>query len=404
MLSDPAARMFRLLGSHAGPDISVAAAASLAAVSLKSAQTELRELASAALVDEPAPGRFTLHDLLRAYAATLSEEKERRTAVKRALDYYLHTASAAVVLAYPGGHQITLGSPGPGKAPERFSGRSDALAWLQAEQRVLVAACATAADTGLEHAWQLPAVLSDYLARKGHYADWARSQQTALDAARHAGDDAAQALALRGLGEALAQIGSRQDARRHLQDALQLYGKLSDRAGQARCQASMGRLCEWQGEHIRSLHHARHALRLYREVGDVAGQAAVLNGVGWEYAFLGHDERALSHCNKALELHLETGNRFGQAITFDSLGYCHHQAGRHSRAVAFYQQALDAYADIDDPYYRAHTLIRLAETHLATGNPHAAYDTWQQAAQILDDLHHPDAKAVRALLHTRIAG
>jgi DNA-binding SARP family transcriptional activator/Tfp pilus assembly protein PilF len=404
LLSDPAARMFRLLGSHAGPDISVAAAASLAAVSLKSAQTELRELASAALVDEPAPGRFTLHDLLRAYAATLSEEKERRTAVKRALDYYLHTASAAVVLAYPGGHQITLGSPGPGKAPERFSGRSDALAWLQAEQRVLVAACATAADTGLEHAWQLPAVLSDYLARKGHYADWARSQQTALDAARHAGDDAAQALALRGLGEALAQIGSRQDARRHLQDALQLYGKLSDRAGQARCQASMGRLCEWQGEHIRSLHHARHALRLYREVGDVAGQAAVLNGVGWEYAFLGHDERALSHCNKALELHLETGNRFGQAITFDSLGYCHHQAGRHSRAVAFYQQALDAYADIDDPYYRAHTLIRLAETHLATGNPHAAYDTWQQAAQILDDLHHPDAKAVRALLHTRIAG
>jgi tetratricopeptide (TPR) repeat protein len=402
LLSEPAACMFRLLGSHPGPDISVAAAASLAAVSMKSAQTTLRELASATMVDEPTLGRFTLHDLLRAYAATVGEENERRVAVRRALDYYLHSASAAVALAYPGAHQITIGLPGPDKAPEQFADRGDALAWLQAEQRVLVAACATAADSGLEHAWQLPAVLSEYLARRGHYADWARSQQTALDAARQGGDDAAQALALRSLGEALAQLGSPKDARSHLEDALQLYGRLSDRAGQARCQCSMGRLCESEGDHERALYHARHALRLYRATGDLAGQAIALNGIGWDYALLGNNERALSNCNKALELQRETGNRFGEAITLDSLGYCYHRAGRLTRAVAFYQQALDAYADIDDRYYRAHTLIRLGETHEASGNPHAAHDNWQEAAQVLDDIHHPDAKAVRARLHTTI--
>jgi len=402
LLSEPAARMFRLLGSHPGPDISVPAAASLAAVPVKSAQTALRELVTATLVDEPAPGRFTLHDLLRAYAATLSEENEHHAAVRRVLDYYLQTASAAVALAYPGAHQIAMGPPGPDATPERFSGRGDALAWLVAEQCVLVAACATAADSGLEHAWQLPAALSEYLARRGHYADWARSQRTAVDAARQAGDDAAQALALRGLGEAFAQLGSPEDARSHLEDALQLYGRLSDRAGQAKCECGMGRLCESQGDHERALYHARNALRLYRATGDLAGQAVALNGIGWDYALLGHNDRALSHCNKALELHRETGDRFGEAITLDSLGYCQHRAGRHSRAVAFYEQALDAYADVDDRYYRAHTLIRLGETHQASGNPHAAHDNWQQAVQILDNLHHPDAKAVWARLH--IAG
>jgi DNA-binding SARP family transcriptional activator/tetratricopeptide (TPR) repeat protein len=407
LLSEPAERMFRLLGAHSGPDISAAAAASLAAVSTRSSHTVLAELVRASLVQEQAPGRFTLHDLVRAYAAGLGDQAESRAAIRRALDYYLRVTDAAVDLVYPAAGQDTAPAPGQDTAPaagqhtpaERFADPDQALDWLQAEHQVLLAACTAAADGGFDdHALQLPAVLGRYLARREHYLDWARSQRQALAAARRLGDDAAGARAHRSLGDALIQLGSWEEARRQLLDALTLYRSLGDRAGQASCQCGLGRLCESQGDHARALRHARHALRLYRAVGDVAGQAAALNGIGWDNALLGNNQRALSYCERALELHRATGDRFGEAATLDSLGYCHHQAGRHSQAVTFYQHALDTYADVGERYYRAHTLIRLGETRQASGNPRAARDNWQQAAQILDDLHHPDAESVRARL------
>lgn len=403
LMSEPAARMFRLLGVHTGPDISVAAAASLAVVSAQSAGAALSELLRAGLVQEQAPGRFTMHDLLRAYTADLGNETERHEGRRRALDHYLHTARTAVGLVYPAARQITVAPPGPDAAPERLTGSGPALAWLQAEHQVLLAATAAAADFGFDdHAWQLAAVLREYLARRGHYIDWTKSQQVALAAARRLGDDAAQALALRSAGEALIQLGSWQDARSHLLDSLTMYGNLRDDAGQASCHCSMAQLSGSQGDHARALYHAQHALRLYRAAGDLAGQASALNGVGWDYALLGNNQRALRYCNKALELHRGAGNRFGEAMTLDSLGFCYHQAGRHGEAIMFYQQALGAYADIDDRYCRANTLIRLGETHQASGNLQAAHDNWQQAAKILDDLHHHDAEAVRARLQDAI--
>jgi DNA-binding SARP family transcriptional activator/tetratricopeptide (TPR) repeat protein len=403
LLHKPAATMFRLLGAHPGPDISVAAAASLAAVSAPSARTTLAELVRANLLQEQSPGRFTLHDLLRVYAGGLCEENERRSAARRVLDYYLHTARAAVGLAYPVARQISIAPPGPATAPDRLADANQAVAWLQAEHQVLLAAAGAAANSGLYvHAWQLPAVLQEYLARRGHYLDWAQAQQTALAAADHLDDRAAQACAHCGLGEALIQLGSLAEARDHLHNALDLYRKLGDQAGQAACQCGTARICEARGDHSRALYHARRALRLYRAAGDQARKAAALNGVGWYYALLGDNQRALSYCRLALEQQRETGNRLGEAATLESLGYCHHQAGRHSQAVTFYQQALSAYTVADDRYFRAHTLIRLGETYRASGNPQATRKAWQQALAIFDDLHHHDAGPIRAKLQDMI--
>jgi len=68
-LSAESAQMLRLLAVHPGPDISVPVAASMAGVPAPRAQELLRELEQASLAAEHEPGRFTVHDLLRAYAA-----------------------------------------------------------------------------------------------------------------------------------------------------------------------------------------------------------------------------------------------------------------------------------------------------------------------------------------------
>jgi DNA-binding SARP family transcriptional activator/tetratricopeptide (TPR) repeat protein len=396
LLSDPAARMFRLLGTHPGPDISAAAAASLAAIPEAPARSALSELARASLAYEQAPDRFTLHDLLRAYAAELADDGERHSSLQRVLDFYLHTAHAAVSLAYPAARQISLRPPEPGAEPERLASPGQALAWLRAEHRVLLALATAAGRDGFDaHAWQLPAVLQEYLARHGHYRDWAATQREALAAAARLGDEAARADAHRSLADALIQLGSWADARHHLRESLSLYRSLGGHAGLAGYYCSMDRLSDALGDHTAALQHARRALRIYRMAGDQAGQATALNGVGWYHALMGNTQKALSHCNQALAMHRAAGNRFGEATTLDSLGYCHHQAGRYDQAASFYRQALVAYAD--DHYYRAHTLTRLGDTYRAAGDVRAARDCWLQAAGMFADLHQ-DLGPVQARL------
>jgi DNA-binding SARP family transcriptional activator len=75
-LASAPARMFRLVGVHPGPDITVPAAASLAGIQPALAARLLRELTRANLVAEHTPGRFACHDLLRAYATELSAALE----------------------------------------------------------------------------------------------------------------------------------------------------------------------------------------------------------------------------------------------------------------------------------------------------------------------------------------
>jgi DNA-binding SARP family transcriptional activator len=70
-LSAEAARLFGLLGTHPGPAVGAPVAASLAGVPVHRVRPLLAELVQAHLVTEHVPGRYTVHDLLRAYAAEL---------------------------------------------------------------------------------------------------------------------------------------------------------------------------------------------------------------------------------------------------------------------------------------------------------------------------------------------
>lgn len=92
-LSPPAARLFRLLGLHPGPDLTRDAAAALLGTPPSAVIPLLRELTRRHLLTEHVPSRYTLHDLLRAYAAELvrswEPESEQHAARQRLYDYYL---------------------------------------------------------------------------------------------------------------------------------------------------------------------------------------------------------------------------------------------------------------------------------------------------------------------------
>jgi hypothetical protein len=153
-LTPQAARVFRLLGLHPGPDIGVPAAASLAGLTISAVRPVLAELARASLLSENVPGRYNFHDLLRAYATDVTHridvDQQRHAAIHRILDHYLHTAHSADRVLCPAADRITLTTPQPGVTPEHPADHRQALDWFTAEYSVLLAAVDKAATTGFE--------------------------------------------------------------------------------------------------------------------------------------------------------------------------------------------------------------------------------------------------------------
>jgi DNA-binding SARP family transcriptional activator/tetratricopeptide (TPR) repeat protein len=402
-LSEPAARMFRLLGMHPGPDISAPAAASLAATPVPPARRALAELGRAHLVAEPGPGRFGFHDLLRAYAGELAasdgDPAGRRAAIHRMLDHYLVTANAAYPLLYPARDPLVLGPAQPGTTPEPMTSRAQARAWFAAEHQVLLAVVALAAAEGFDsHAWQLPAALSEFLDREGHWPDLAATQQSALASACRLGDRLGQAHAHHGLALACLRFGCYDDGRAHLKQAIEAFRQLGDRAQQARSRIFLGNALGEQGHHAAARRQTSCALRLYSGLGHRAGQAHALTNLGWHAAAAGDYPAALSCCQRALELHRELGNALGEAHTWDYLGYVRDHLGEHDDAIACYRRALGLLGQVGDRSEQGAVLTRLGDAHRALGDRPAARDAWQQALAVLDDLHHPHAVRVSSRL------
>ena len=403
-LSPEAARMFRLLGIHPGPDISGPAAASLAGCDLARVRRDLRELIRAHLITERLPGRYAFHDLLRAYAAEQARdagrEPERDAAIGRVLDHYLQAAAHGAQLVNPSHEPVVLAAPGPDAAPERAAGQRQALAWFEAEHQVLLAAVTLAAESGFDvHAWQLPWALVPFLQSRGHWQEWAATQRTALSAATRLGDTAAQAVCSRLLAVACSDLGDYDEGSRLFTASRALYQQLGNRLGEAKVEFNLGTLAEGQGRYADVLKHAENALHLYQAIGDKASEAAALNTVGWTHSLLGDFEQARAVCRQALALCTEVGHHWLEGYVWDSLGYAEHHLGHLGEAAACYQRALSMHREAGDRPPEAESLTHLGETWQAAGQVAQAQEAWLQALAIFDDLQNRDAAdKVRALL------
>lgn len=174
-LAPDVARLFRLLGLHLGPDFGLRTAASLADVPPSRARQLLAQLVRAHLVDQYSPGRFRLHDLVRAYAAELVDESadrtERSAAERRMLDFLLHTRLSAAVVLNP--HRDPQYPPPPlaGAAYVPVADTDEAFRWYNDELATLLAAARHAANGPLVScAWQIPWCMTSFLNRRGRWA------------------------------------------------------------------------------------------------------------------------------------------------------------------------------------------------------------------------------------------
>ncbi|MFD0309886.1 BTAD domain-containing putative transcriptional regulator [Streptomyces sp. NPDC127119] len=403
-LSEQAARLFRLLGLHPGPDIGTVAVASLAGVPLGRARTLLAELTGSHLLVSPSGDRYELHDLLRAYAGELALSRDlpadRLAALHRMLDHYLHSAYQASLYVSPyRDDPITLVAPLPPVTGEHFADHDEALSWFLREHPVLLAVQQEAAHGQFDtHVWQLAWALQPYFDRAGHWHDSAAAHERALEAARREGSAHGKAVSHGCLAYAYMRLSRYEDVATHMRQALDLYEALGDVLGQAHVHRTLSWLKDEQGQYEEGLGHARKALESFEAAGHRTGRARALNAVGWFCSRLGRHQEALSHCAVALDLLEEAGDRFDQADTLDSLGHIHLDLKQYEQAAESYERALTIYREIGDLYNEADTLSSLGDVLLATGDRGAAGAAWGRAAALLEELGHRQAAQVRARL------
>ncbi|OKI16293.1 transcriptional regulator, SARP family protein [Saccharothrix sp. CB00851] len=378
--------VFALLGIAPGPDTTSPATAALIGLPDGPARRALAALEEASLVERRPGGRYAMHDLVRAYAATTAHDLPddlRETALTRVVDFYLHTAHAADRLLNPHRPLAPLDPPVPRVQPHPLPDAAAALAWLQAEHATLLATQRTAATLGRHHAvWQLAWNLHTFHDRRGHRHDALTVWQAALDVAEHLPDPATRSRAHRHLGYACAQLGLHEQATGHLERALALAAHHHDPDEQALTHQALALAWERAGDDRRALDHARHALDLHRTLDQPAWEAIALNLVGWYTARLGEFDTAHDHCHAALTLHRHHHNPEGEANTLDSLGYIAHHTGDHRHALDYYQQALTLYRTLGHTYQVAETLDDMGHPNAALDHHEQARAAWREALEL----------------------
>jgi DNA-binding SARP family transcriptional activator/tetratricopeptide (TPR) repeat protein len=443
-LSQHAQRMFRLLGLHPGPAIDLSAAASLSDLDLAQADNVLTELVDAHLLQEPAAGRYRLHDLLKDYAFRLAKttesNEETRSALERLLEYYLHASVKAshAVEAFRSATDYALGPPPP-HVPHEYTVET-ATRWYEAERQNLMATIRYAAENEWHsYAWRLTRACWRFLYRNGYNNDCIAACQLVLQSARRAGDPVAEGLAHNYLAAAHHHLGHLNQALDHIDQAISIRSRLDDQIIWSTSLENRGILLLHYGRYSEATESFRAAMHIRIDakapptlIGDSyinMGNVSVLRGdyetaqnyydqylviatesnadalLGAAYAHLGglalrrrQYAYAVELLERAAELRQLRAATDPDALVEQvcDLGSAYRGNGQRREALLSHRQALELAEDSGVLYGECDVRIELGVTLHVTGEDEEALDHLRRALDIAERLQIAPQRA-RAL-------
>ncbi|MFD9699159.1 NB-ARC domain-containing protein [Lentzea sp. NPDC059081] len=404
-LSASAARMFRLIGVHPGPDITVPAAASLAGWPLAATRESVRELVRANLLVEHVPGRFSCHDLVRVYAADRAEAEEtaksRLEAETRLFDHYVHTL-AWIDREYNWGERRIDGFPDPRVTSEIFSDQPASVRWFDAEHAVVRALVALAERRGLDRCiWQLPWFAAPQIDRSGSWSDWLAQMGRGVQAATRAGEPwvAAKLLFLQAFG--CARHGMYEQSMELFEDCGRAFEVLGVVAEQVRARSGVAWVLGLVERPHESLQVARAAFELQRSAPDASPDriAMALFQVAYALVEAGRYHEALVQLAAwdALErVHETSPVSMGQVAVVRSKALV--GLGETEGVVELLHRALGWFDQMGGGEDRAATYDFLGDTHLKRGEAAEARRWWIEALSFYEPRQHPHGDKVRVKL------
>ncbi len=386
-LDDGTARLFRLVSLHPGADFDACAATALTGSTLPPTRQALDALARAHLLQPTSPGRYAMHDLLRAYAreqATACDPDDPcQQALTRLFDYYLAAAAAAMDVLYPAEAQVRPRVPPSAAAVPVMPGEADAHAWLDGERANLVAMAVHCTGNGWpEHAIRLADMLFRYLMNGSHLPEAHTIYSHELHAARRSGDLVAQADALNGLGTIGVMRGRFGDAADNYRAALERYRLSGHHAGQARALGNLGIAEAELHNHWSAASYFRQAIAAYEDAGNSLGAARALSRLASSEVKLGSYDQAEEHLQRALSVLREANFESGEADALTSIGDLNFRRGHLTQAAGFFGQALTIYRRLGNHACVANELYNLGEVSSREGDYPSARSYLQQALEL----------------------
>lgn len=402
-LSTQAAHLFRLLGLHRGPDITVAAAANLAGIPFGQARQLLSDLARAHMVTEHMMGRYAFHDLLSAYATeqaqTYDAETERRAAVHRLLIYDVHAAAAADALLTPHRRRTPLPDQVPPGDLPAFPSHAEALVWLAAERGNLVAAVRQAWEYHeYDLGWRLANLLWGLFRLEKHWDDWIGTDKMGLACAQACGDRKAEFTMLSSLGTATRELWQFDEARHYHQQALELSREIGDRRAEAQALNGLGAVWADMHQTQEARPYLIQALEIWREVGDRWGEAITICNLGEDELQDGRLDSARKHFVEALAIRREIGDRWGEATALSYLGQAYRADEQHDEAIRYLREALTIHRELRDYSMEALDLHHLGMAYRSLCQTELSETYLREALAIYRRLGMPAAEEVSILL------
>ncbi|MFJ5834625.1 AfsR/SARP family transcriptional regulator [Streptomyces sp. NPDC093089] len=364
-------RGFRALGTNPTARFDRLTLAAMLGGSREEAEDVLEDLVDASLLQQPHPGRYRLHDLVKAHARRMADEAPEEAAADRDAVLHLYIAAGRMASDWgPGGFPaLATGSAGPSSTAARssFAGWREASAWLGSTGGELVDVVAFAAATDhADHTCLLAEALVDHLAGHGHH----------------------------------------HECRTVLEIALSCADAATDRRMPAALRNCMGVLDVYQGRFRQAGTWFAEALQYSRTGGDLREEARAIAGTGVVLGQLGDTEEALSGLDKAVGLASGLADDWLTGVSHCNIGSIHHQLGRHEEALWHYSAALALAEKNGRPRTISSTLCFVADIELALGRYEVATSLLRRAAELAGEVEDLPLRAatlsqLAAAEHTR---
>lgn len=429
---DPADRaVLDAIGLHPATEFETAGIAALTGTALASAEAALRRLAAVHLTTATPDGRWTVHDLVRAYAREhAAAVTEPHPALKRLYDWHLAATAAT---------WEPLFAREPETAPDTdlpvpdFTGPEAALAWLDTRHGALTELIRHAAAEHPWHAGRLASALWRYQYLRGLRTEALDGLKLALDADRALGDRAHEAGVLQQIGNTQRALGDLDGAEHHLTAARTLAAELGDRRAELAAIGALGwcHLQRWRLAEAREC--ATEVAAGFRELGDADSEANALDDLAHLDLLVGDNENAeigfersiktfadrgwkqnlgaalagLARLRlrdrdpdaaaellaRALEAVTESGDEYGRAFVRSRLAYARAKQGRYTEAVGLAEHALDATAAVPSVELRLEVLNNTGFTFGVVGDPTTAEALHREALELIEEAPDPYEEA-----------
>ncbi|MEU8237253.1 BTAD domain-containing putative transcriptional regulator [Actinoplanes missouriensis] len=436
-------RVFRLLGVYPGSTFDTLAVAALAGLPADPAADVLDDLVDVHLVEEPEPGLFRMHDLLRQFAAALAAElaaEERRTALIESLDLQLHALAAASSPGFRAPLERDLRGIRP-RRPDLLAEVGNPQARMEQERSQLIAFIEAAAAAGLtDYVWQIPRAAWRPLFVRGYMDDIRDTHLLVMSKIEKAGNPRAVAVTANYLASAYGRAGEHAKAERYLLLAIRYWEEIGEPrqppySNLAMIYLTMGRFPESidmiftgrrvaalgrrrqeldtggtgiavdvlarLGRYPEALRHARLRMLLSIGVGEESTAAAALLSIGRVRYLAGSlsRERARRYVDAAAAAASRLGYRSVFADAQNDRARLLRDEGRYAEAVAEHRAATDIAIALRDYPHEADYRCQYADTLLRSGDHAGAQAMYREALRVARErnLPYPMARAQAGL-------